>query len=182
MGRLWPRHGHRGRTLNRIVRRYQDSARMNYSDEPKLFRPALVSPGSASKGVGYLRPSPRPSSKSERLIMFLPTSDKEQIAAFRGILVMAGVLIIAYALFGYLSDKIVVFAGKGRGAGSQYVHGEQVALAALGYVSFAVAAFIAAGTRFGRPASPVVRTSFRAIFVILFCVAGIVLVGFRNPN
>ena len=114
--------------------------------------------------------------------MFLPKSDKEQIAAFRGILITAGVLIIAYALFGYLSDKIAVFSGKGRGAGSQYVHGEQVVLAALGYVSFAVASFIAAGTRFGKPASPVARTSYRAIFVIAFLVAGIVLVGFRNPN
>lgn len=114
--------------------------------------------------------------------MFLPQSEKEQITALRGVLITAGVLIIAYALFGFLSDEIAVFSGKGRGAGTQYVHGEQVVLAALGYVSFAVAAFITAGTPIGRPASPVVRTSFRAIFVILFCVAGIILVGFRNPN
>jgi len=110
------------------------------------------------------------------------TSDKQRIAAIRGILVTAGVLLIAYALFGYWSDHIAVFSGKGRGAGSQHVHGEQVLLAALGYASFAVAAFIIAATPIGRPPSPVVRTSYRAIFVIAFFVAGIVLLGFRNPN
>ena len=116
--------------------------------------------------------------------MILPTSEEEKIAAIRGSFVTVGALIIAYALFGYLSDEIAVFAGRSRSgeAGTQYVHGEQVILAALGYVSFAVAAFIGAGTPIGRPASPVVRTSFRAIFVILFVVTGIVLVGFRNPN
>ena len=114
--------------------------------------------------------------------MFLPKSDKEQLAALRGMLVTAGVLIIAYALYGYLSDQIAVFSGKGRGVGTQYVHGKQALLAALGYVCFAVAAFITAGTPFPKPASPVVRTSYRAIFVLAFVVAGIILVGLRNPN
>ena len=98
--------------------------------------------------------------------------------------VLAGVLLISYALFGYLSDRIAVFSGgsKFSGKATQYVHGDQVVLAALGYVCFAVASFIVASTPFGRPPSPVVRTSWRAIIVIAASVAGIILVGFRNPN
>ncbi len=111
-----------------------------------------------------------------------PTSEKENVAVFRGFFVLTGVLFIAYALYGYLSDEIAVFSGKGRGVGTQYVHGEQVVLAALGYVSFAVAAFVGAGTPIGRPAPAVVRTSWRALIVIAFVVAGIILAGFRNPN
>ena len=114
--------------------------------------------------------------------MFLPTSDKERFAALRAFFIMVGVLFIAYALYGYLGDKISVFSGgKYRSGPALYAHGEQAVLAAFGYVSFAVAAFIAAGTPFGRPAGPVVRTSFRAIFVIGFVVAGIILAGFRIP-
>src|SRR5687768_16753638 len=95
---------------------------------------------------------------------------------------MVGVLFIAYALFGYLSDEISVFSGGRRRTGGVklYAHGEQAVLAALGYVSFAVAAFIGAGTSFSKSASPVVRTSWRAIFVIGFIVAGIILAGFRR--
>jgi hypothetical protein len=111
----------------------------------------------------------------------VPTTEKQKIAALRGIFVTAGVLIIAYALYGYLSDKIAVFSGKGRGTGTQYVHGAQVLLAAIGYACFAAAAFIIAATRIDRPGN-VGGTSWRAIFVLAFVIAGIILVGFRNPN
>ena len=93
------------------------------------------------------------------------------------------VLFIAYALFGYFTDRILIFVGnKGTGK-AQYAHGEQALLAALGYASFAAAAFLSA---FGKLFPPSARPrefefSFRAGLFFIFLIAAIILVGFRTP-
>ena len=115
--------------------------------------------------------------------MIDPAARMKEITVIRSFCVMVGVLFIAYALFGYLSDKILIFSGKGRGVGPQYAHGEQALLAALGYVSFAVAAFIVSRTHGVRSAArPVAQFSHHVVIGIVFILVGIVLVGFRTPG
>ena len=111
-----------------------------------------------------------------------PETRMKKLATPRNFCILAGVLLIAYALFGYFNDKILIFSGRS-GTGPQYAHGEQAILTALGYVSFAVAAFILAGTRLVRSSErPAPQISSHAVMGIVFILIGIVLVGFRTPN
>ncbi len=105
-----------------------------------------------------------------------------EIATPRNFGILASVLFVAYALFGYFTDNIWIVSS--RGTGPQYAHGEQAVLAALGYVSFAIAALVSA---LGDPVAPSERTpgrevSSRVIWAIVFGIVGIVLVGFRTPD
>lgn len=108
-----------------------------------------------------------------------------EIATPRNFGILASVLFVAYAIFGYFTDNILIFVGnKGSGTGPQYAHGEQAVWAALGYVSFAIAALVSA---LGEPVEPSEGTSGRevpskVIWAIVFGIVGIVLVGFRTPN
>lgn len=106
-----------------------------------------------------------------------------------------GALFFAYALFGYLTDDILIFSGKGRGS-PLYAHGKQAAWAALGYVSFAVAAAIIAVGGFVKPikriessssnstevARPQLGIQSSALLAVVFVIIGIVLVGFRTTS
>ena len=105
-------------------------------------------------------------------------------ATLRNFAILVSVLFVAYALFGYFTDNILITSS--RGAGPQYAHGEQAVLAALGYVSFAIAALVSA---LGVPVKPSAPTPGRAVSVsssviwaIVFGIVGIVLVGFRTSN
>ena len=109
---------------------------------------------------------------------------------------MVAALFVAYALFGYLTDDIRVFIGKGR-PGPRNAHGEQAAWAALGYLSFAIAAAVVAIGGFAKPTKRIYKSfslsstetdvpqpGFASSFIlaILFAIIGIILVGFRTPG
>ena len=106
-----------------------------------------------------------------------------KIATPRNFGILVSVLLVAYALFGYFTDNILIFSGRS-GTGPQYAHGEQAVLAALGYVSFAVAALVFAVGSLVKPSArtPGLEISSSVIWAIVFIIIGIVLVGFRTPN
>jgi hypothetical protein len=107
----------------------------------------------------------------------------KKLATYRNFGILIGILLIAYALFGYFSNEILIFTGRGRG-GPQYAHGEQVILAALGFVSFAIAAFIFSASGMDDPSDlpDGHATNNYAVFGIVFVLIGLVLVGFRTPG
>ena len=132
----------------------------------------------AGRGSPFHSLSPLPS-KGDALEIKRYTS--KELATPRNLGLLVGVLFIAYALFGYFTDRILIFVGNRRGP--QYAHGEQALLAALGYASFAAAAFLSA---FGKLFPPSARPrefefSFRAGLFFIFLIAAIILVGFRTP-
>jgi hypothetical protein len=65
----------------------------------------------------------------------------KNIATFRNLCVLAGILLIAYAVYGVFSGEVAVFRMTRRG-GPRVVHDGLVPWAALGWVSLAVAAFL----------------------------------------
>ncbi len=99
----------------------------------------------------------------------------------RNCCILVGILLIAYALFGYSRGAILVFTGND--AGLQYAYDEQATWAAFGYASMAVGTFILAGLRESRrPSSSAGDFSHHAIFGIVFFLIGIVLACFRTPG
>jgi hypothetical protein len=101
----------------------------------------------------------------------------KNFAAFRAVCNIAGILILAYSVYGYLSDELLVFVGKWN-AGPKYVHGELVLWAALGWVSLAAAAFFTpADIEATLPLGPRERLSRAVGPALLFLALGICVLG-----
>lgn len=112
---------------------------------------------------------------------------------------LVGVLLVAYALWGYVTDEHRIITVKSRLANAPvpypYVHdSEQVMLATLGYLAFAVVAFLCAARLAEKPAEPAepldhnpkdelsTESPVKMVLAIVFMVIGLVLLGFRNPG
>ena len=65
----------------------------------------------------------------------------KNLATFRNLCVLTGILLIAYAVYGVFSGEVLVFRMR-RGGGPRFARDGLVMWAALGWVSLAVAAFL----------------------------------------
>lgn len=103
-----------------------------------------------------------------------------KFATRRNFCILAGVLLIAYALFGYFNDEILILGGSKGLGGPKYARGERALWAALGYVSIAVAALLFAKQGLLRPTRRPqnLKLSGRVIIGIVFFFIGLMLLGF----
>ena len=115
-----------------------------------------------------------------------PVRPASQTAAVhRNICILFAVGFVAYALFGYFTDNIMILGGASKYGGTRrFAHGEQALWAAFGYVSFAIAALLFAMPNPLKPAGRPQHFHFSgtALIGIVFALIGLALVGFRVPG
>ena len=98
-------------------------------------------------------------------------------AVFRGFCNLAGILVIAYAVYGVFSGELLVLAGKWV-KGPTFVHGELLIWAALGWASLAIAAFLMpAWAAAWQKVPPGSRRSLQVPPAVWFLVLGILVLA-----